>query len=138
VLGIGERQGWHVEHLLKAQMKRLPAGDEQRDSGGSRQQLSQPGGSREDVLDVVQDEEQLALCQVRLEALEQKGALQILEPELLPNRREDSIGIADRGQIDEDDPVSEVGADLAADLEDQTGLADTTWTSKGEQPDLIG
>jgi hypothetical protein len=72
-----------------------------------------------------------------LQALEERGALKTPEPKVFPNSAEDSIGIAYSGQIDEDNPVSEMGVGLAADLEDQSGFAYTARTCQGEQPDLI-
>ncbi len=59
----------------------------------------------------------------------------VAQPKAARDGVHDEVGVADRGKIDEDDPVEEVVRDLGRGRNRQTRLADATGTGQGQQAD---
>ena len=59
------------------------------------------------------------------------------DAECRSNRGHDQVGIDQRRQIDEDDPVGKRGVHLAGDRDGQARLADATGSSQRQPPDLV-
>jgi hypothetical protein len=88
------------------------------------------------VLEVVQQQEQVALPQSRLQLLEQGTIRSFPQSERLSNGRNDSLRLAHRGKRHKADPVCEAGTQSRRGSQGQARFTYTSQTGEGQQADL--
>ena len=82
-----------------------PAGDEQRHPGAGIDQRAQPRRRDHHLLEVVQHEEQASIGDGRQQAIVQRLGAHVAQSKATRDGVQDEVGVADRGEIDEDDPI---------------------------------
>src|SRR5437763_4580378 len=115
-------------------MQQLAARDQELEPGSRTQQRVEQRGSRQDLLEVVQNQQRLARVQVLMEALEERIAAEIGQAQAPGEGGRHTGGISNGGEIHKADPVREDVSAALAHVEGQTGLADTRRTGQREQP----
>ena len=131
---IREGEGQNREGLLRTEMQQLAARDQELEPGSRTEQRVEQRGSRQDLLEVVQNQQRLARVQVLMEALEERIAAEIGQAQAPGEGGRHTGGISNGGEIHTPDPVREDVSAALAHLEGQTGLADTRRTGQREQP----
>ena len=76
------------------------------------------------MLKVIQDQQEVAVLEIRGDALCWGGRPDPLEPEGLPDRGVDTAGVVQRGQVDKPDPIPERRLDLSGRGQRQARLPD--------------
>jgi hypothetical protein len=87
------------------------------------------------VLEVVEHEEQAPIAKSDHQAIVQRLYADVAQPEAPRDGGQDEVGVADRGEVDEDDPIGEVGRDLGGNGDRQPRLADAAGAGQGQQAD---
>jgi hypothetical protein len=91
-------------------------------------------GAVEDLLEVVEHEEHRSVGEVGGEVLGRvDSGLGGGDAERLEHFRRDEVGVGDRGELDEVDPVGVGVGDLGGEVERQPGLAHAAGAGEGEQ-----
>ena len=112
-LGLGERRHRVLDLALDAQ--ELAAGDEQREVGAGAEERRELGRRLDHLLEVVEQEQQLALADVLGET--------VLGAERLGDRLGDERGIAERGEADPEDACLVLGDERGGRLDREPRLA---------------
>ena len=112
-VGLGERR--HGELDLAPHAQQLAAGREHGEVGAGGEERRELAGGGDHVLEVVEQHEQLALADVVGEP--------VLRAERPGDRLRHQAGIAQRGELDPEDPRVVVGNERAGGLDRQTCLA---------------
>src|SRR5262245_51898787 len=110
--------------MLAADTQDVTAGDDRLESRASTEEVRDPRRGLDDLLDVVKYQEQALLSQDGRELLVQRPIVELGQIQRLSDRRQNELGIADRGQRDEDHAIAEIVAQVGRNLEDKAGLAD--------------
>jgi hypothetical protein len=130
--GVRHPEREHGELLLPGQAKGRPARDQHRQPGGRPQQLGDDGAGVEDLLEVVEHEEQLAVTQRVHERRQDLPVGFGPEPERHGDGRRHQARIADGREVHEEHAV---GWDEATrGLDGQPGLPAASRAGQGEQP----
>ena len=74
--------------------------------------------------------------QDRCQLLGQRPVAELRQVQRLGDRRQNELGIADRGQRDEDRPIGEAVLDTGCDLLGESGFADPAGTSQRHKPNI--
>jgi hypothetical protein len=122
--------------VLAVHAKRPPARDENGQAGGGGQQLGDRRRGGGNLLDVVEDQQELAVLEELAERFVGWTSLEQASAGGLGHRRHDQRRIGERGEGNEDDPVREVGGDLPGDLDRQPGLADAAGSGQRHHRDV--
>ncbi len=109
VRGGWERHRGHRELLLSLDAERLPAGGDHGERRDRREQAADEGSGGDHLLDVVEDQQQLAFRQVRRERLEHRRPGLLGHPEGLRDRLGHELRVDDRGEGSERSPVRVLG-----------------------------
>ena len=109
--------------LLARDAQRRAAAHHDPEIAGAAQQLRHHRGGRQQVLEVVQDDQEPAVPQVMNQMLGQRPPLRIRQPDALGDRRENQPGIPDRRQPDEVHPIGIIARHARGELDAQPRLA---------------
>ena len=120
-LRLGERR--HRVLDLAADPQQLPARDQELQVGAGLEQLRELGRRLDHLLEVVEQQQELALADVLGEA--------VLRPQRLRDRLGHERRVAQRGQADPEDARLERGHELGGDLEREPRLARTARARRG-------
>ena len=123
MLGVGEPEGWNRVLALPVEAEGFPAGGQDPDLLGGRQQLADLAGGLQHLLEVVQDQEQVLVPKVVDDRLDRRAVGGLPKPQGLGYRGKDQGGVGDRGQGHEECPVLRLGQQLGGRPERQPGLA---------------
>ncbi|MDF3039208.1 MAG: hypothetical protein K0Q71_1914, partial [Thermomicrobiales bacterium] len=94
-------------------------------------------GRLDDLLDVIQDQQQVAMAQDCRERLGDRSIAALADAQRPGDHRDDQRGIADRRQRYEGDAVGEGVLELIRDLEREPSLANAAGTGQCHEPDVI-
>ena len=89
------------------------------------------------LLDVVEDQQQVLSPQDCSQLLGQRPVAELGQVQRLGDRRQDELGIADRGQRDEDHPICEKALHANGNLLGEARLAHATRSGQRHQPNII-
>ena len=132
------RQVRHAERrdgilLLDRESERRPARDQHVQSGRRLEQLADPRRRVDDLLEVVEHEQRLAIGQVAGEAVERCRPRRFHEREARRDRRDDQLRIADRVEGDEPRAILELAGHPSRELDRQPRLARAAGTGQRDQ-----
>src|SRR5256884_601844 len=133
---IGDGQGRHGELVFSRQMQGGAAGDQHVQAGTGSEHIGQGGRGSHHLLEVVQQQQQVALTQRHLQLLEQGTIKSFPQSERLGNGRDDSLRLAHGSQRHKADTVGEVGPQSCCGSQGQARFAHASWTGEGQQADL--
>jgi hypothetical protein len=85
------------------------------------------------VLAVVQDQENVPGFEVGNEIVDERGTRRLAHPQDRGDRLGDEIGIRERRQLHEPDPVPEVSRHVRGDREGEAGLARAAGADEGQE-----
>ena len=119
--------------LLARHAKGRPAAHQDTQITGVAQQFRHHRGRRQQVLEVVQDDQELAISQVISEMLDQRPASGVRQPDALGDRRKNQPGVCDRRQPDEIDPIRIFACQPRGEFDAKTRLAAATGAGQREQ-----
>ena len=123
-----------VEDPFGAQPKQTPARHEH---GQARSSIEQRGDLRcavDEVLEVVEDEQELAVSKLLVQQLVPARRAGLPQPDGPGDRRQQELSLGDRGEVDERRPVGEPGAELVAELDGEPRLADAAGAEQRHEP----
>ena len=112
--------------MLSRDPQQRPAGHQQRDVRAAGDHLDQDRPSREDVLEVVQDQQGVAVAE-RAQEVDR-----LLDAERLGDAGRDAVGVADGSEVDERDLV-EARVEFGRNPNREPGLAHTTGPGERDQ-----
>src|SRR5205823_9134754 len=95
VVEVGQLERRDRELLFAAQVQRRPGGDEGFEARRGREQLGDQRRRRDDLLEVVQDQEERLVAQVRLERFDDRLLTGLAHAQRLGDRRGDERLVAD-------------------------------------------
>src|SRR5262249_21338713 len=133
---VSERQWWHPVLMLAGKAKRRPAGDEQRQLRGCREQLAEERSRLVHALEAVQQQEKALPAEVMLECPRELLVGSLLNAEGVRDRGRDQCRFAERGEVDEVDTVGERVGEVVRSLEREAGLAAAPWAGEGDEADV--
>ena len=133
VADVGQGQRVHRDLPLGTEEQPLPARHEQPEPGTRAQRRDQVGSRGQHVLAVVDHEQQLLAGQRTAHAAGQRAAWRVAQAEGPRDLRDHHAGIADRGEVDEHDPVVEPEGHRAGGGDGEPGLADAGRPGQREQ-----
>ena len=128
--GLGRRQRIDRDIVLAREAEHHPAGGEDRQLLAIGEQIGNPRGGIDHLLQVIEDEQQMARLQIGDQLAIDRQRTLITQAQPAGNSGQDQILIVYRGQIDEPGPVAELPGDLGSDLQGQAGLADAAWAGQ--------
>ena len=131
---IWDRQWWDREHLLAAHPQRLSARHQGDQAGTVLEQLGDPGGGLGHLLEVVEDQQPLAVTELCLEDLEGGSLAGAGQVHLPGDRLERTVGLTLRRQVDEEDAVPVPLYQVGTHLQGEPGLAGPSWPGQRDQP----
>jgi hypothetical protein len=123
----------HGEDVLAGEVQDGAARDEERQPRRPREQLDEHRRPAAQVLDVVEDEQQLASAELGRELVERLLVDHVAEPEGLHDRRDDQVGIPKRRQLDQRHAVGEGRRDAPCGLQREPGLAAAAGAGEDEE-----
>ena len=126
IVGLERRNG---VRLLGRKAEQLAAGDEQMQVGAGCEQLSQPFGSLDDVLEVVEEQQQRLVGDVLGDA--------VCGPERLPGGLQHELWVAQRREGHPEDAVRIPVRCLGGGLEAEPGLAGPARPDQGQQAGVL-
>jgi hypothetical protein len=109
------------------------AGNQQVQAGTGSEQGSQGGRSSYHLLEVVQQQEQVAVTQSRLQLLEQGTIPSFPQSKRLGNGRDDTLRLAHGSQWYKADTVGEVSMQSGCGSQGEARFTHTSWTGEGQQ-----
>ena len=112
--GSGSGSGRHREVLLARHAEHGPAGHERLQPRAGAQEVGDVRRGVDDLLEVVQHQEQVFRPQRGGELLRRRPVGEFAQVQGVGDRRDDEVGIADRGEGDEDRAVGEAASNSAA------------------------
>ncbi len=121
-------------HVLRGQPQHAAARRQDPQLRGGLQQLGRRESARDEMLDVVEHEQQLALVQVLGHEVAPAGAPRLAEPQGPPDGGKELRRVADRGEVDEDGSVRQLVAYGVCNLERHSRLPDAAGAEQGDQP----
>ena len=131
---IWDRQWWDREHLLAAYPQRLSARHQGDQAGTVLEQLGDPGGGLGHLLEVVEDQQPLAVTELCLEDLKGGSLAGAGQVHLPGDRLERTVGLTLRRQVDEEDAVPVPLYQVGTHLQGEPGLAGPSWPGQRDQP----
>jgi hypothetical protein len=94
-------------------------------------------GGRQEMLQVVDQQQHLHLLQVPGKGLHQRPARRVFDPERLGEDRRNEIRVLQRRQGHEGDAVGKIPVGTPCHLQGQPGLADAPGTGQGQKPHVV-
>jgi hypothetical protein len=131
----GQRR--HRQHLLTPDSQGGPARDQDVKVRTGAQQGGQQGRRRQDVLEVVQDQQQVAGPEMARQQVDERLPSVGPEPDRLPDRESHQVGIGQRREADEDRAVPETVAGDGRHGLGKACLAHAGWACEREQPSAV-
>jgi hypothetical protein len=131
---VAARQWGDVVLLLPRDVQGLSAGHDHLQPGTGDQQAGDERRGRDQVLEVVQQEQQLAVLELLSQALLQRLPAGLPDPECPGDGRPDQERVTDWGQRDEERAVAELVHQRVGGLEGEAGLARTPRAGERQQP----
>ena len=126
-------QSGHGELLLAVDAQRSPAGDEDPQARRAGEHLGQHRGRVDHLLEVVEDEQHLAVAQRLGDAVDHGPVRLVGHADRSSDGRRDQLPFTDRLQRDEPDPVGEVVGGGRRNLQGQPRLADAARPGERQQ-----
>jgi hypothetical protein len=131
----GQRQWRDVDIALAPNAQRLTAGNEHVQTGARLQERDETGRGRDEVFQVVEDNEGRRVCQRVADALDRFALAGGGQTESFRDRGHDEARVAQGGERDEPDASEELVGDGVRDVEGEPRLADTAGTRQRDEPD---
>src|SRR5437868_1107172 len=122
--------------MLPADAQRGATGHHDRQSATARKQAGDIDRRFDDLLEVVEDQQQVALAEVVADGIQCAAPVCLREAERSGDGRQDQRRLAYRGQIDEARAELIAALDGGRGVDRQTRLARATWSSEREQSDI--
>jgi hypothetical protein len=119
--------------VLALEAEPLAAGHQDGQAGAGREPLAHQRRGLQQVLEVVQDQQQLAVAERQGHRLAVRQPGRLPDAERPPDGRRDEAGIAERGERDEDGVVQEGLALMSGHFEREARLAAATGPRQGDQ-----
>jgi hypothetical protein len=119
---IWQRQRQDRVLVLAAQPKRLPTRDQHRELRAGREEVGDHGRGRQDLLEVVEQQQDRSRPQVLLDGVHDRAVIDVPHAEDLRDGRRHERRVRDRGQLDQEHPMLEVVQEVGGDLEAQARL----------------
>jgi hypothetical protein len=132
--GLRKGQRRYGEDVLAGDPQQRPARHQQRDAWTTDHQVDQDRPGREDVLEVVQDQQQPARAENAYQCGGRGPAGGLGDAEHLGDPRRNPVVVADGRELHERDLV-EPGVEIRRDLHREPGLAHTAGSGERDQPD---
>ncbi len=121
--------------MLAVQAQRGPTGGQHGQAGAPSEQVRHPRRRVEQVFEVVEDQQQMAVAQGVLQALvDRRPATSLAHPQGVGDRERDEGRVADGGDRHERGAVGELPAQLGGDLKSEPGLAHPAGSRQCHQP----
>ena len=133
---VRQGQGKHRKLVLCLEMEDAAAGHQHLEMGTRSQEFLDLWSSGGYLLEVVQDQQQVLLMQVDVDALEQWLMVGCLEVESVSDGRNDETRVVNGSQGGESHAISEIGEELRRHLYGKARLADATHANEGQQADI--
>jgi hypothetical protein len=115
-------------------VQRLATGDEHFDVRTDRQQISHVRSGCDHVFQVVQEKQEVSVCEVSLEALQRRAIRMVDYAQRPGDRIQDETRIADGGQIYEYYAIVKFRSNGGGQLDRKPSLAHTWRTRDGDKP----
>jgi hypothetical protein len=130
----GERERGHRVLPPGPDAQRHPAGDQDDHAGAGLEQADHGIAGGQHVLEVVQHQQQPALAQGHCQQAGQRGRVPFVHAQLPGDGAEHQAGVAQRRQVGEHHPVTEVARHPPGHLDGQPGLAHPAGAGEDQQP----
>ena len=124
------------EFVFARQVERLAAGDKEFEARAAHDQGGEERRGGKEVLEVVHDQEQIAVLEGEGEGVLDGKPGDVANAESLGDGRRDLGSIGDGGEGDEDDAVGEFGAEAGANLEGKPRLPGPTGAGQRDDADI--
>ena len=121
-----------IDHVLSGNAEHRSAGDQQAQPRADAQEIGNRFGSRQNLLEVVQHQQIVAVSQRALETFEHRAA-GCLHAQLRGDRGEHQLGLLHVGEIDKIGGI----ARARNRLDGRAGFADSPWFSQGDDGDVV-
>ncbi len=121
--------------MLRPDVERLTARDQELDLRTIAQQLRGHPGGRRHLLEVVEEEKDLAIPEAIGQLLPKGTIGSLADADRAPEPDEHRVGVAGAGQVDERHAIAEPIDLVARGPDGQGGLPRSAWTGEGEQAD---
>jgi hypothetical protein len=115
----------------------LTCGHERRDSRTRSEEIGEFGSGRQDVFEVVQHEQHVPRTKPLVNAVPYGPFTQVPEPERASDGGHHLLGIGQRGEVDENNPVAEFRNRLTCEFNCQSSLAGPTGTGERDQSSAV-
>ena len=135
VVRVGHRQRRDGHDVLAGEPQGGPAGRQDRQARAPDQQVRGHRGRIEQVLEVVEDEQELAIAQQGSQTVDRGPPAAVDHPEDAGDGWSDEVGLADGREGDEDGAIGEVVAQVGGHPEGEGGLADAAGPGQRDEPD---
>ena len=122
--------------LLSPQAEGHPTGDDDAGARRNGEQVSDDVGGGDDLLEVVEDEQQLACAHVGSQPIGRGPERPVQEADAAGDLGADLAGLADGLEVDEAGAIDEVARMAPGQLEGQRRLARAAWAGQSQQPRL--
>ena len=123
-----------VEDLFGGEPKETSARHEHGQARSSIEQLGDLRCAVDEVLEVVEHEQELAVPKLVVQQLAPARGAGLPQPERPGDRRQQELGLGDRGEVDERRSVGEPGAEPVAELDGEPRLADAAGPEQRDEP----
>ena len=120
---VGDPERWNGMLVLAMHVEHGPARHEDAQARSSRQQVDDDRRRVEDLLEVVEDEEDVAVAEIAPERLDHRPVGGFPEADRGADRRGHEVRVADGGELDEEDAVLVCGQAFGGDLQREARLA---------------
>ena len=123
--------------MLAGKSKHHAAGHQQLEPRRGREQLRQQGSGGLEVLDVVDQEQQGALPQHRVQPGREGPLGDVPHPERLGDDGRDNVRIGHRGERHEGDQVEAIAGQVGGNLEPKPRFADPARSGQRHEPNVV-
>ena len=123
--------------MLAREVKRRAARDERLQTRCFGEKRSHRWAGIEKLLEVVEHKQEVLVTQVIVQRLRERLAGLLPHRKRLGHRRDEEIGIGDRGEVDEEDPSFEIRDQLRGHLEREARLASATGSRERDEPNVL-
>ena len=134
--GFGRGKRRHGIEVLAGDAQRRAAGGDHRDPRRGLQQRRDLPARAFDLLEVVEQQEDASLTQVRVQRLDERPLSLLAERERLCDRRDEQRRVVDRGELDEEDAVREGIDEVGGRLQSEPRLPGAAGPGERQEPDV--
>jgi hypothetical protein len=133
----GQRQWRHGIDSLSRQVQRRAAGGQDGQAGSGSQEGGQRGRGIDDLLEVVEDEQKLAVTQGAQQPRLRRLILRLPHAQDLGDHRENQVALVHRRQRNEGDAAGDAGGSIRCHPQREARLAGAAGSGEGEEPDIV-